>query len=148
MSCARLRSTQESSEPLDGGVRLPSETAPSQAPSIQGHIKSGKLRAIGMMTAQRTPAAPEIPTFAEQGLTNFDVEAWFAVIGPKGMSPATVKKIHEAVVAAFADPAVKEAMAMQGNTIRVSTPEQAQAGFRSELAKYATLVKKVGLEPQ
>jgi tripartite-type tricarboxylate transporter receptor subunit TctC len=117
-------------------------------PSVQAHIKSGALRAIGMLTAQRTPAAPEIPTFAEQGLPNFVVEAWFAVIGPKGMSPANVKKAHDAVVAAFADPAVKEAMAKQGNTINISTPEQAQAAFRRELAKYAALVKKVGLEPQ
>lgn len=117
-------------------------------PSVQGHIKSGALRAIGMLTAQRTPAAPEIPTFAEQGLANFAVEAWFAVIGPKGMSTATVKKVHDAVVAAFDDRAVKEAMAKQGNTIRIGTPEAAQAAFRSELVKYATLVKKVGLEPQ
>jgi tripartite-type tricarboxylate transporter receptor subunit TctC len=117
-------------------------------PSVLGHIKSGALRPIGMLTAQRTPAAPEIPTFAEQGLANFEVEAWFAVIGPKGLSPAMIKKVHEALVAAFADPAVKEAMAKQGNTIRISTTEQAQAAFRSELAKYAALVKKVGLEPQ
>jgi tripartite-type tricarboxylate transporter receptor subunit TctC len=70
------------------------------------------------------------------------------VIGPKGMSPANVKKAHDAVVAAFADPAVKESMAKQGNTINISTSEQAQAAFRRELAKYAALVKKVGLEPQ
>jgi tripartite-type tricarboxylate transporter receptor subunit TctC len=117
-------------------------------PSVQAHIKSGALRPIGMLTAQRTQAAPDIPTFAEQGLSNFAVEAWFAVIGPKGMSPAAVKKAHEAVVAAFADPAVKETMAKQGNSINISTPEQAQAAFRRELAKYAALVKKVGLEPQ
>jgi tripartite-type tricarboxylate transporter receptor subunit TctC len=117
-------------------------------PSVQGQIKAGALRPIGLLTAQRTPAAPEIPTFAEQGLANFVVEAWFAVIGPKGMSAANVKKAHDAVVAAFNDPAVKEAMAKQGNTIHVSTTEQAQAAFRSELAKYAALVKKVGLEPQ
>jgi tripartite-type tricarboxylate transporter receptor subunit TctC len=117
-------------------------------PSVQAHLKSGALRAIGMLTAQRTPAAPEIPTFAEQGLPNFVVEAWFAVIGPKGMSAANVKKAHDAVVAAFNDPAVKEAMAKQGNTIHVSTTEQAQSAFRTELAKYAALVKKVGLEPQ
>lgn len=117
-------------------------------PSVQAHIKSGALRAIGMLTAQRTPAAPEIPTFAEQGLPNFVVEAWFAVIGPKGMSPANVKKAHDAVVTAFADPAVKETMAKQGNTISISTSEQAQVAFRRELAKYAALVKKVGLEPQ
>jgi len=117
-------------------------------PSLQAHIKSGALRAIGTLTAQRVPAAPEIPTFAEQGLPNFVVEAWFAVIGPKGMSPAAVKKAHDAVVTAFADPTVKEAMAKQGNTIAISTSEQAQAAFKRELAKYAALVKKVGLEPQ
>ncbi len=117
-------------------------------PSVQAHIKSGALRPIGMLAAQRTPAAPEIPTFMEQGLSNFVVEAWFAVIGPKGMSPAAVRKAHDAVVTAFADPAVKEAMAKQGNTIAISSSEQAQAAFRRELVKYAALVKKVGLEPQ
>jgi tripartite-type tricarboxylate transporter receptor subunit TctC len=117
-------------------------------PSVQAHIKSGALRAIGVLTPQRTPAAPDIPTFAEQGLANFAVEAWFAVIGPKGMNAAGVKKAHDAVVTAFADPAVKDAMAKQGNTINISTSEEAQAAFRRELAKYAALVKKVGLEPQ
>jgi tripartite-type tricarboxylate transporter receptor subunit TctC len=122
--------------------------ATAALPSIQGQIKAGTLRAIGTLAPQRTQAAPEIATFAEQGLANFSVEAWFAVIGPKGMSAANVKKAHDAVVSAFNDPAVKEAMDKQGNTIRISTTEQAQAAFRSELAKYATLVKKVGLEPQ
>ena len=122
--------------------------AAAALPSVQGHIASGKLRAIGVFPPQRTPAAQTIPTFAEQGLTNFEVEAWFGVIGPKGMSTATVKKVHDAVVAAFNDAAVKEAMAKQGNTIRVTSTEQAQAEFRSERDKYAALVKKVGLEPQ
>jgi tripartite-type tricarboxylate transporter receptor subunit TctC len=117
-------------------------------PSVQQHIKSGALRAIGMLAPQRTPAAPEVPTFAEQGLANFAVEAWFAVIGPKGLSAANTKKAHDAVVAAFDDPAVKDTMAKQGNTIKVSSTEEAQAAFRNELAKYAALVKKVGLEPQ
>ena len=117
-------------------------------PSVQAHIKSGALRAHGTLAPQRTPAAPEIQTLAEQGLANFSVEAWFAVIGPKGMSAANVKKAHDAVVAAFHDPVVKDTMARQGNTITISTPEQAQSAFRSELAKYAALVKKVGLEPQ
>lgn len=122
--------------------------AAAALPSVQGHIASGKLRPIGLFPPQRTPAAQDIPTFAEQGLTNFEVEAWFAVIGPKGMSAPTVKKVHDAVVAAFNDPAVKEAMAKQGNTIRVTSTEQAQAEFATERAKYAALVKKVGLEPQ
>jgi tripartite-type tricarboxylate transporter receptor subunit TctC len=117
-------------------------------PSVQQHIKSGALRAIGMLSPQRTAAAPEIPTLAEQGLTNFSADAWFAMLGPKGMSPALVKRTQEAVVAAFNDPVVKDTMAKQGNTINVSSPEQAQAAFRSELVRFGNLVKKVGLEPQ
>jgi tripartite-type tricarboxylate transporter receptor subunit TctC len=79
-------------------------------------------------------------------LPGYVVEAWFAVIGPKGMSAGDVKRIHDAVSSAFADPTVKEVMAKQGNTINITTPEQAGAAFRSELAKYAALAKKVGLE--
>jgi tripartite-type tricarboxylate transporter receptor subunit TctC len=117
-------------------------------PSVQAHIQSGALRPIGVLTPQRVPALPNVPTFAEQGLKDFSLDAWFAVIGPKNLPPAQVKKAHDAVVAAFADPAVKETMAKQGNTIAISTPEQAQAGFRRELQRFAALVKKVGLEPQ
>ena len=117
-------------------------------PSVQQHIKSGALRAIGMGGAQRTPAAPEIPTFVEQGLTSYVVEAWSGVLGPKGMSAADVKRVHEALVAAFADPAVRETMAKQGNTIAISTSEFAQSYFRSEKEKYAKLVKKAGIELQ
>lgn len=117
-------------------------------PSVAQHIKSGALRAIGMCADKRTAAAPEIPTFMEQGLSGYNMEAWFAVIGPKGMAPAQVKKVHDAVVAAFNDPTVKDTMAKQGNTINVSSTEHAQKAFRTELARYAALVKKVGIEPQ
>lgn len=122
--------------------------ATAALPSVQQHIKSGALRAIGVGSAQRTPAAPDIPTIAEQGLPGYVVEAWFGVLGPKGMGAADVKRVHDAIVAAFADPGVKEAMAKQGNTIDVSTSEFAQAYFRSEKDKYAKLVKKAGIELQ
>lgn len=117
-------------------------------PSVQQHLKSGALRAIGVGTAQRLAAAPEIPTMVEQGLPNYLVEGWFAVIGPAKMTPADVKRIHNAFATAFATPDVREAMAKQGNTINVSTPEYANQFFRSELAKYAKLVKKTGIELQ
>ena len=124
------------------------EFATAALPSVQAHLKSGALRAIGVTAAQRTPAAPEIPTMVEQGLPGYVVEAWFAVVGPKGMAAADVKRVHDAVTAAFADPAVKEMMAKQGNTINVSTTEFAQAYFRTEKDKYAKLVKKAGIELQ
>jgi tripartite-type tricarboxylate transporter receptor subunit TctC len=122
--------------------------ATAALPSVQAHLKSGALRAIGVATAQRVPAAPEIPTFVEQGLPNYVVEAWFAVIGPKGLSAAEVQRVHAAVVSAFADPTVKEAMAKQGNVINVAPADKAMPFFRSEMARYAQLVKKAGVEVQ
>jgi tripartite-type tricarboxylate transporter receptor subunit TctC len=124
------------------------EFATAALPSVQQHIKSGALKAIGVATAARVAAAPEVPTFVEQGLTNYVVEAWFAFVGPKGLPAADVQRVHAAIVAAFADPAVKEAMAKQGNVINVGAPEQAMPFFRSEKAKYAQLVKKAGVELQ
>ena len=122
--------------------------ATAALPSVQAHLKAGTLRAIGMATVQRTPAAPEIPTFVEQGVPGYVVEAWFAVIGPKGLATAEVQRAHDAVVAAFADAEVKEAMARQGNVIAVGAADKAMPFFRSELAKYAQLVKKAGVELQ
>ncbi len=124
------------------------EFATAALPSVQQHLKSGALRAIGVGTEQRVPAAPEIATFAEQGLPAYVVEAWFAVLGPKGLPAADVRRINAALITAFADPVVKEAMAKQGNVVNVSTPEVAQQFFRTELAKYAALVKKAGVEAQ
>jgi len=117
-------------------------------PSVQQHIKAGTLRAIGVATQKRLAAAPEIPTFAEQGMPNYLVEGWFAVIGPAKMPAALVAKINAEVKQAFAAPDVVEAMAKQGNTIDVSTPDYAAKFFPSELAKYAALVKKAGVELQ
>ena len=117
-------------------------------PSVQPHIKSGALRAIGIGTAHRIAAAPDIPTFVEQGVPNYVVEAWFAALGPKGLPAAEGRRVHAALTAAFADPTVKDAMNRQGNVINVGSTEHAQAFFRSEMLKYAKLVKKAGIESQ
>jgi len=117
-------------------------------PSVQQYIKSGQLRAIGVGAAKRVAAAPDIPTMVEQGMPGYLVEGWFAVIGPAKLPAADVRRIHDAFAAAFGSPEVQDAMARQGNTLNVSTPEVAAQFFRSELAKYADLVKKAGLELQ
>jgi len=122
--------------------------ATAALPSVQAHLKSGALRAIGIATAQRATAAPEIPTFVEQGLPGYVVEAWFAVIAPKGLPAAELERAHAAIVTAFNDPEVKEAMAKQGNVISVGPADQAMPFFRSERARYAQLVKKAGVELQ
>jgi tripartite-type tricarboxylate transporter receptor subunit TctC len=117
-------------------------------PSAQAHIKAGTMRAICVSAPARIPAAPDIPTSAEQGYPGYLVEGWIAVVGPKGLPADHVKRINAAVVTAFSTPEVKEAMARQGNTIHISTPEFALAHFKSEMVKYAGLVKKAGVVPQ
>ncbi len=114
-------------------------------PAAQQHIKSGALRAIGVCGPARSPAAPEIPTVAEQGLPNYNVEGWFAVIGPARLPAAEVKRVHDAVVAAFGTAEVREAMDKQGNIIKPTTPEEAARYFRSEAERYAALVKKANV---
>jgi tripartite-type tricarboxylate transporter receptor subunit TctC len=76
------------------------------------------------------------------------VEGWIGVVGPKGLPIEVVKRVHTAFTAAFATAEVKEAMAKQGNTINITTPEVAAAHFKSELSRYAVLVKKAGVVPQ
>lgn len=114
-------------------------------PAIQAHIKSGMVKAIGLCGAQRSPAAPEIPTIAEQGLPDYDVEGWFAVVGPARMPAAEVRRVHDAFVRGFASPEVAEAMAKQGNLIRPTSPEEAAKFFRSEAARYAALARKANV---
>jgi tripartite-type tricarboxylate transporter receptor subunit TctC len=113
--------------------------------AVQGHLKSGALRAIGVMGRQRVASLPDVPTIAEQGFPEVDVAGWFAVVGPKGLPAAQAKRLHDAVVAAFNDPEVKAAMARQDNFIDPSTPQAAAQFFSSEQERYARIVKKAGI---
>jgi tripartite-type tricarboxylate transporter receptor subunit TctC len=79
---------------------------------------------------------------AEQGFPRVDVEGWFALVAPAKLPAAHVKRLHDAITVAFADPEVKAAMAKQDNFIDPSTPETAVQFFKSEQDRYAKLVKK------
>jgi tripartite-type tricarboxylate transporter receptor subunit TctC len=125
-----------------------STSSPPRCRASSSILRADRFARSAWQRRSASQAAPDIPTFVEQGLPGYVVEAWFAVIAPKGMPPTEVSRVHDAVVAAFADPAVKEAMAKQGNVINVSTSDYARDFFRTELAKYAAIVKKAGIEPQ
>lgn len=114
-------------------------------PAVQGHLKSGALRAIGIMGKQRVATLPEVPTIAEQGFAEVDIGGWFAVIAPAKLPATEVKRLHDAFVAAFAMPETKEAMARQENIISPTTPEAAALFFKSEQERYARLVKMANI---
>jgi len=114
-------------------------------PAVQGYLKSGQLRAIGVMGKTRVPSLPDLPTIAEQGFPEVDIAGWFAVLGPPKLPAADVKRLHDAVVAAVADAEVRAAMARQENLINPSTPEAAAQTLKSEQDRYARLVKKANI---
>ena len=115
-------------------------------PAVQGHLKAGTLRAIGVMGKQRVASLPDVPTIAEQGFPSVDVEGWFALVAPAKLPAAQVKRLHDAIVTAFNDPEVKAAMARQDNFIAPTTPEAAAQFFRTEQERYARLVKKANVQ--
>ena len=114
-------------------------------PAVQGQLKAGSLRAIGIMGKQRVPSLPDLPTIAEQGFPDVDIAGWFAVVGPAKLPAAEVKRLHAAVVAAFAMPETRDAMAKQENIINPMSPEASLQFFKTEQERYARLVKKAGV---
>ncbi|MGE0099398.1 MAG: Bug family tripartite tricarboxylate transporter substrate binding protein [Hydrogenophaga sp.] len=115
-------------------------------PAAQGHLASGRMRAIGVMGKSRVASLPDVPTIAEQGFPTVDVAGWFAMVAPKGLPAAQVDRLHKAVVAAFEDPEVKAAMARQDNLINPSTPDAAGRFLKSEQERYGRLVSKAGIK--
>jgi len=117
-------------------------------PAVAGQVKAGKLKALCIASLGRSPAAPDIPTSAEAGLPFFVVEGWFAIIGPKGLAVDQVNRIHRAISTTYASAEVREAMARQGNLVRLQTPDQSRDFFENELRRYARIVKIAGVVPQ
>jgi tripartite-type tricarboxylate transporter receptor subunit TctC len=115
-------------------------------PSVQGHLKAGALRAIGITGDSRVASLPDVPTVKEQGFPDVDVAGWFAAIGPAKLPAAEVKRLNTAIVTAWASPEVKEAMAKQENIIHPSTPEVAAQFFRTEQARYGKVVQKAEIK--
>lgn len=120
----------------------------SSLPPVNAYIRSGTLNAIGLLGSNHAAIAPAIPTLSEQGFPNFNLDTWMAVLGPRGMSAATVKKVHDAVHATFNNPAIREALEKQGNIVRVTSPAEASDIIRSDVEKFAALAKKINLAPQ
>ncbi|MDS1142632.1 tripartite tricarboxylate transporter substrate binding protein [Pusillimonas sp. SM2304] len=117
-------------------------------PAALPHIQSGALQAVGLCGKNRIPSLPDLPSVAEQGLPDYDIEGWFALIGPAKLPQETVKAAFAAVSKAYTDAEVKKSMDLQGNTIILMPPEESDAYFRSELKKYAAIVKASGMELQ
>jgi len=86
-----------------------------------------------------------VPTVAEQGFPGVDIAGWVAAIGPKGMPPAQVRRLHDGIASAFADPEVKAGFARRDEYTVLNSPEAAAQFLRSEQERFARLVKKANV---
>jgi tripartite-type tricarboxylate transporter receptor subunit TctC len=108
------------------------------------HVRAGKLRAIGISSAKRSPQAPEIPTIAESGLPGFSAVPWYGVLGPAAMPRPTVNKLNAEIARAVAEPDMNQRFVAQGIDLQSSTPEQFGALIKSELMKWRKVVRDSG----
>ncbi len=108
--------------------------------SVIQHVRAGKLRALAITADKRSPLLPDVPTMAETGVRGADVYSWQAVAAPKGLKPEVRKALHEAVVAALNDPAIKARFVDVGFEIVASTPEQFAAFQAKEFARWKQVI--------
>ena len=129
---------------LGGQVPLLFTSLPAALP----YVKAGRLRALGITTLKRTASAPEIPTFAESGLPDFDVPSWLGALAPARTPQAIVGRLHQEFVKALQAPEVKDALLAGGADALGNTPAEFEAIIRMELKKWAKLVQEAGIKAE
>lgn len=108
------------------------------------HIKSGKLLALAVTGTQRQPTVPDVPTMAEGGVPGYESIGWFGLVAPAGTPAAIINKLNAEVVAALADPEIVKAMRTQGVEPAPTKPEEFERYIKSEIQKWAKVIKTSG----
>jgi tripartite-type tricarboxylate transporter receptor subunit TctC len=109
-------------------------------------VQSGQLRALGVTTAARVAAAPEVPTIAEAGVPGYDTSSWFAFFVPAKTPPEIIRKMHADTVAALAEPQVRAKLDALGVVVVGSTPEQLGTHLKAEMERWAPVIKAANIK--
>ena len=125
---------------LGGQVNMTFETSVTLVP----HIRSGKLRALGVASPRRIALLPDVPTLAESGFPNLLAENWYGLYAPAGTPKEAIARLYAELNRAIHSPEVREKLAQQGAEIRENTPEQTAVFLRSEMVKWAKVIKDSG----
>jgi tripartite-type tricarboxylate transporter receptor subunit TctC len=115
--------------------------------SAQPHIKSGRLRALGVTGSKRAPGADDIPTIAEAGVPGYEAVQWYGVLAPAGTPNDIISKLHAGVVRAVQNPDVRKRLMNDGAEPVGSSPQQFAAYIRAETDKWAKVIKAAGINP-
>ena len=127
---------------LAGVVAMNFDTMPPVLP----HIQAGKLRGLAISTPKRLPQLAEVPTFVEEGITGFDVANWYGVMAPAGTPREIVAKLNADINKAMQVPEVRARLEAVGTQMREQSAVEFEAYMKSEVAKYAKLIKDTGIK--
>ena len=115
--------------------------------SMMPHVKSGRIRPLGVTLLKRLEILPDVPTIAETGLPGFKTSQWFGFLAPAGTPAPIVDRIHKALARAAGSPDVKSRLAAQGVDVVSTSPKEFAKVIREELAQWAVVVKAAGIKP-
>lgn len=116
----------------------------SSMPTLIGHIRSGKMRALAVTSLKRSDDLPQVPTFAEAGYKGFEAVTWFGIAGPAGLPKDVVTRLNAAFNKAVDTPDVQQRLGAQGADVLSGTPDKFADLVRSEMVRWAPLVKASG----
>ena len=115
-------------------------------PNVIGHVRAGKMKALAVSTATRSALAPEVPTVAEAGVPGYELSVWFGVLAPAGTPREIIARLNTEIVKVLNSADVKERFAKQGVEVRTSTPEQFGELVRSEVGRWAKVIREAGIK--
>jgi tripartite-type tricarboxylate transporter receptor subunit TctC len=127
---------------MGGSLQMTLPTLASVLPQLRG----GKMRALAVTSAQRSPLAPEIPTASEAGLPGFRLEAWFGLLGPANMPPAVLKRLNEELNWTLTQSDMKEALTREAAATMPGTPEEFASLLRSEVTRWTKLSSEKNIQ--
>jgi len=112
------------------------------------HIRSGKLKALGVGATERNRLIPDVPTVAESGLPGYAAANWFGIVAPAGTPPAIVTRLHKEITEIQNSPEMRKQFANDGADIVQKSSAEFAAFIQSELAKWGRVVKESGIKPE
>ena len=138
--------------PYKGATQAATDVASGQIPvgfqglgTVAALVRGGQLRLIGVTTEKRLPQFPDVPTVAESGLPGFFFNSWFAMLAPAGTPKDIIARLNAEVLKALADPEVRRKLEDLGFTVRGTSAEELDVLTREQLAKYARVIKEMGI---
>lgn len=138
--------------PYKGATQAATDVAGGQIPvafqglgTVAALVRGGQVKLLGVTTEKRLPSFPDVPTVSESGLPGFFFNSWFAIMAPAGTPNEIVARLNAEALKALADPQVRQKLEELGFAVRGSSPEELGTLTRAQLAKYARVIKEMGI---